>query len=199
MEQPPQDTPAPAPRRGARRLLSAAGVLVLVAVVAALAYERWKPSPLPRNFAVVEPERLYRSAQPLGAQFEYLIKQYGIRTFLNLRNPDKDPQYVDDEKYAAPYGARVVRLPISSVYPLDAQQLATLRNVYDDPRNYPILVHCEEGHARSGVAVAIWRIEEQGWAPDRAVEDMIESGYHVHDKNLEMRELLLHWKAPDKP
>ena len=116
---------------------------------------------------------------------------------MNLRNPDKDPQYVNDDAMAGPLGARVVRLPISSVTPLDGEQLATLRGVYNDPEDYPILVHCEEGHARTGVAVAIWRIEEQGWQPQKAVKEMVDSGYPVRDKNEQMRDLLLHWKAPD--
>ncbi len=143
---------------------------------------------------MVQPGRLYRSAQPLGAQYANVIEQYGIRTIVNLRNPDKDPDYVADEDYAKPLGVRVVRLPISSVIPLDKQQLAALRGVYDNPADYPILVHCEEGHARTGVAVAIWRMEKQGWAPDRAVKEMIESGYHVHAKNEHMRDLLRKWK-----
>jgi len=192
-----QQSPPAAPRRRARRLLPVAGFVALAAIGAALAVRHWNPSPLPRNFAVVETGRLYRSAQPLGEQFAYVIKNYGIRTIVNLRNPDKDPDYVADEDFATSRGARVVRLPISSVTPLDAEQLATLRGVYDDPENYPILVHCEKGHARTGVAVAIWRIEEQDWQPDKAVKEMVDSGYPIRDKNEPMRDLLRHWKAPD--
>lgn len=57
-------------------------------------------------------------------------------------------------------------------------------------------MHCEHGVARTGVAVALWRIERQGWAPARAVEEMIASGYPVRDKSVDMRELFLHWQRP---
>ncbi len=190
----PQPSPAAPPRRRVKRFVPIAGIVVLVAM-AVTAFAYLTPGRLPRNFAVVEAGRLYRSAQPLGAQYANAIEEYGIRTIVNLRNPDKDQDYVVDEDCAKRLGARVVRLPISSVTPLDAEQLATLRGVYDNPADYPILVHCEEGHARTGVAVAIWRIENQGWAPDKAVKEMIDSGYPVRDKNEQMRDLLLHWKA----
>jgi protein tyrosine/serine phosphatase len=94
---------------------------------------------------------------------------------------------------AKEHGLRFVSLPISSTKLMTEQQLATLRETYRDPRNYPILVHCEEGHARTGVAVVIWRVEQQGWDPARAVEEMIASGYPVRDKSVDMRNRLLHW------
>jgi protein tyrosine/serine phosphatase len=195
MQAPPQSPPDGAPARRPGSLLPVGGFLLLAAAIV-LGYLHWGTSSLPRNFLVVEPGRLYRSAQPDAAQFAYVIKQYGIRTVINLRNPAKDRQYVADGPLVRPYGVRVVRLPISSTVPLDKEQLATLRKVYNDPRNYPILVHCKDGHARSGVAAAIWRIEMQGWQPAAAVRDMIQDGYPVHPQNARMRQILLHWKRP---
>jgi protein tyrosine/serine phosphatase len=197
MAEPAQPT---SPWRSRRtRWLLAIDMVLLAGLIAALAVRHFTPPLLPPRFAVVQAGRLYRSAQPTAGQLARAIQQYGIRTIVNLRNPDKDPQYVTDEAAARPLGARVVRLPISSTTPLDEQQLATLHGVYDDPGSYPILVHCEAGHARTGVAVAIWRIEKQGWKPEDAIKDIVAAGYPIRPENEEMRQVLLHWKGPDAP
>ena len=200
MAEAPQDAPAcPLRRLMTVRLLVVINLVLLAALIALVAADLRRAHGLPPDFRVVEPGRLYRSGQPTAEQFAAVIKQYGIRTVLNLRNPDKEANYVDDAPLAQPYGARVVRLPISSTTPLSAEELSSLRALYGDPRDYPILVHCEQGHARTGVAVAIWRIERQGWDPAKAVQDIIASGYPVREENAQMRELLLHWKAPAGP
>lgn len=196
MEPLPEDKPIRPARRGtAKRLLVAANVIILVTVGVPAANHLLQARALPRRFCAVEPGRLYSSGQPTPEQLASVIKQYGIRTIVNLRQPG-GTGYVDDAPTAQEYGARVVSLPISSVEPLSDDHLATLRRTYEDPRNYPILVHCEHGVARTGVAVALWRIERQGWAPARAVEEMLASGYPIRDKSVDMRELLLHWQRP---
>jgi protein tyrosine/serine phosphatase len=176
-------------------LLAAANVVLLAIVAVLVGGQMRQASRLPRGFHVVEPQRLYRSGQPTAAQLAAVIKEYGIRTVLNLRNP-AEPDYVDDAPAARPYGVRVVSLPITSTWAISDEHLSELRKVYGDPRGYPILVHCEAGRARTGVAVALWRIERQGWDPAAAVDDMIASGYPVREKSAQMRELLLHRQAP---
>jgi len=181
--------------RRTRRLL-AADLVLLAVLIAILAVRHYTPRALPRNFAVVQAGRLCRSGQPTADQLARVIRQYGIRTVLNLRNPDKDPDYVADEPTAQAHGAHVVRLPISSTQPLSPEQLATLQQVYADPASGPILVHCEAGHARTGVAVAIYRIEQQGWDPDAAVREMVAAGYPVRPEKDAMFRLLQQWQAP---
>ena len=199
MEQPAVDAPAGGRTRRRSRWLLGAALVVLAAVIALHAAGRLRhASPLPNNFAVVEPGRLYRSGQPTAEQFANLIQRYGIRTVLNLRNPARETDYVADEPLVEPHGARVVRLPITSTAPPDSKALAALRKLYADPSNYPILVHCEHGVARTGVAVCIWRIERQGWDQARAVEDMVASGYPIEEHNAPMREMLLRWRAPEE-
>jgi tyrosine-protein phosphatase SIW14 len=49
--------------------------------------------------------------------------------------------------------------------------------VFDDPKNYPILIHCKAGLHRTGCMAAIYRMEYQGWSPERAVEEMKDHGF----------------------
>jgi protein tyrosine/serine phosphatase len=192
----PDDNAVRPPRRWTTRWwLVAGGVVLLVALGVLLTGHVLRARMLQRRFCVVEGGRLYRSSQLTFEQLAAVIKKHGIRTILNLRNPN-ETDYVEEAPAAQQHGVRLVSLPISSTEPMSDEQLAVLRQLYRDPANYPILVHCERGVARTGVAVALWRIEQQRWDPARAVEDMIASGYPIGYKNLDMRNLLLHWQRP---
>ena len=40
------------------------------------------------------------------------------------------------------------------------------------------LVHCQNGHDRTGLVVGLIRIVVDGWEPERAWREMIARGYH---------------------
>ena len=45
-----------------------------------------------------------------------------------------------------------------------------------DQASHPVYIHCSKGIERSGIAIAIYRIELMGWTPDRAVREMLDHG-----------------------
>jgi protein tyrosine/serine phosphatase len=47
----------------------------------------------------------------------------------------------------------------------------------DDPRNYPVLVHCFAGVHRTGAYCAIYRMEYEGWSNAEAIAEMRRCGY----------------------
>ena len=47
----------------------------------------------------------------------------------------------------------------------------------DDPANYPVLIHCRAGLHRTGVLVAVYRMEYDRWSPSEAVREMLENGF----------------------
>ena len=49
--------------------------------------------------------------------------------------------------------------------------------VMDDPANHPVLVHCFAGVHRTGTLCAVYRMEYQGWAADRAIAEMEGYGF----------------------
>ena len=49
--------------------------------------------------------------------------------------------------------------------------------VFDDPANYPILLHCRAGLHRTGCMAAIYHMEFEGWTPEQAVEEMKTHGF----------------------
>ena len=165
---------------------------LLAGVLAAMLW----PS-LPRRFAEVTPNALYRSNQPDETELRNIFRKYGIRTILNLRREDY-PEFAAEERLAKEQGAEFVRLHVSSTKPFPPETLAELRRVFSQSKR-PILVHCEFGVARTGVVVALWRIEQDRWTGDRAVDEMLERGYPERDKSEPMRDYLRNWKPEAVP
>jgi protein tyrosine/serine phosphatase len=147
---------------------------------------------MPHHFSVVTPGKLYRSGQPGDNELENVFSKYGIRTILLLRR-ENDPGQEAERRVAEKHGARIVCVPISSTQPLPPDMLARIRQVFANESGYPILTHCEYGRARTGVVVALWRIEQEGWTADKAVEEMLERGFPLREKNKAMREMLRRW------
>jgi tyrosine-protein phosphatase SIW14 len=125
------------------------------------------------NFAEVAPG-IFRGAQPDADGFRAL-KGLGIRTIVNLRGKH------DDTPAAAPLGLGVVEIPMSAKFtiepPTDDEVRAFLAAVLD-PAKRPVFVHCAGGKDRTGTMCALYRIEVDGWTPEKAYEEMVSFGWH---------------------
>ena len=58
---------------------------------------------------------------------------------------------------------------------------AVVRNalsVMTDPANQPVYVHCSRGVDRTGVVVAVYRMEVDGWSEAGAEAEMEAFGFH---------------------
>jgi len=172
-------------------ILMVAGAAVVILAVASGLRESGRT---PHRFNVVTPGRLLRSGQPNENQLNNIFREYGVRTVLSLRHEDY-PEREAEHRLAREYGAKCVCVPVSSTEPFTPEQLAEIRRVFAEKTGYPILVHCEHGVARTGVVVALWRIEHNGWAGSRAVKEMLANGYPLRDKSERMRETLINWES----
>lgn len=115
---------------------------------------------------------VYRSAQPTAAGMRELEK-LGIRTVLCLRDSH------DDVDEARGTGLRLVRLELNA-WRTDEEELVQVLRVLVDQANWPVLVHCQHGADRTGLASALYRIAVQGWDRERAVDEMTRGGFGFH-------------------
>ena len=53
----------------------------------------------------------------------------------------------------------------------------TFLEVMDDPKNYPVLVHCFRGVHRTGAHVAVYRMEYEHWTNAQAIAEVRAFGY----------------------
>jgi protein tyrosine/serine phosphatase len=122
------------------------------------------------NFGQMD-ERLYRGAQP--AQEDYkALKELGINTVIDLRK--------DNEPFAKStvesLGMKYVNIPMTGWTTKD-ESVAEFLKVVDDPANGKIYLHCAAGKHRTGLAGAIYRLENYGWEYDTAYKEMKNFGY----------------------
>ena len=122
-------------------------------------------------------EKLWRSAQPDPrdpAVYRRLAAQ-GVKTVISLRHDYDDFLALADTKID------YVRIPMRAFRPREEDMvllLATLRRAFADPQRWPVLVHCEDGKDRTGYAIATYRIVEQGWDAESAIQEMFDFHYN---------------------
>src|SRR5206468_4829000 len=68
-------------------------------------------------------------------------------------------------------------LPPDTVPPGRPQAIAKFFDVMDDPARAPVLIHCRAGLHRTGVLVALYRMEYDGWSVYEALEEMRALGF----------------------
>ncbi|CAN5267738.1 dual specificity protein phosphatase family protein [soil metagenome] len=139
----------------------------------------------------VTPGILYRSGQMTVQGYEDAVDRLKIRTIVNLRDDVPDPDvrqgYLDsrtvkESELCSRLGVNWVFIPpdlipkgqIPAARPAAIDKFLAL---LDDSSNYPILVHCNAGLNRTGVIVAVYRMEHDGWTPMQAWDELRANGF----------------------
>jgi tyrosine-protein phosphatase SIW14 len=180
------------------------GVLVVIFLITApVAYASRRKADT-RNFRVVREGVLYRSGQMTHAGLARITREYGIRTIISLRDetaPGKPAPDLDEEKFCAKEEINFLRLPPQhwegptpgAPAPVD-ENVSKFREVLADPANYPVLIHCFAGVHRSGAYCAIYRMEQEHWTNQRAMQEMRDVGYVTIDEDRDIFEYLEHYR-----
>jgi len=110
------------------------------------------------NFHVITSGEAYRSAQLDEDELRHYIQTYGIRSIINLRGKRPDKAWYQEEIAVSrelgilhfDYGG------IKAIRPPSEQEVGGLLALFTSvPR--PVLLHCQAGSDRSGLAAAIWK------------------------------------------
>lgn len=51
--------------------------------------------------------------------------------------------------------------------------------IIDDPKNWPVFVHCAEGRDRTGYSVATYRMVIENWSVDDALHEMFDFHFNT--------------------
>ena len=127
---------------------------------------------LTNNFYEVDPGKLYRSAQLSVEELEDYVKQYGIKTVINLRGRDPSQKWwVEENAWLQKHTIAYFNIPMDAHTLTTKEHLFELLNIYDRAE-LPILVHCRVGADRTGEAVALWALEKQKKTKQEALEHL---------------------------
>lgn len=122
---------------------------------------------------------LLGGAQPDRASLEKLKDLYGIKTVVNLRGEHPDEGWYQREKEAVEaIGAKWVQLPTSGYLAPPPETVDAFFDLVEDKDNWPIFVHCQMGIHRTGLILALYRMQYEGWTGARALAEMREHGFH---------------------
>lgn len=116
---------------------------------------------------------LYRSAQPTREGMA-AVEKLGVRTVLNLRSFNSDRSELKGTKLNAAH------LTMKAWHPERKEAVAFLK-LATDPKQVPLLVHCQHGADRTGTLCAIYRVVVQGWTKEAAIREMTAGGYGFHE------------------
>lgn len=127
---------------------------------------------LPFNFHTVDEGKLYRSAQPTGAEIEEVVRRYGIKTVINLQGGLPGQSWYDEEKAATDkLGIRFINYGWSSDSIQDRKNWSDWFYALETAER-PILVHCKSGADRTGEASAVYAMEVMGQDKEQALKQL---------------------------
>lgn len=122
------------------------------------------------NFAEVSP-RLFRGGQP-GVDGLEALKKMGVSIIVDMRG-SKSPH---EQIAVGKLGMQYVVIPWHCPFPSDGIFARFLKVIHDNPGK-KIFVHCRLGDDRTGMAIAAYRMADEGWSAEEALEEMKEFGF----------------------
>lgn len=146
--------------------------LILLAVSAGLAslaiYAACNYNLRAHNFAVVEEGKLYRSSEPDEEFLKEMVSRRHIKTIIVLTRKVRD----FEKRIASENSITIVHFPLKTDREPNNDVVSKFLEIIRDPKAQPVLVHCRAGADRTGMLVAIKRVEVDGWPPEKALEEM---------------------------
>lgn len=116
-------------------------------------------------------DHLYRSAQPDSDDMK-MLEKFGITEVLTLRD------FHDDKDEVKKTTLKAHRIEMSAGSVTTDQVVEALKIIR--AAKGPVLVHCWHGSDRTGTVVAFYRILEQGWKREDALDEMQNGGFGFH-------------------
>ena len=162
-----------------------------------------------RRFAVVHPGVLYRSALPSQHGLDYLVHTCGVRTVLCIFPEEMKLKGglffpwgstpVAESTAVESRGGRLIRWSVDEkqvYWPWpQPEQFDQFFRIFDDPKNYPVTVHCLQGRHRTGTCAALFRLEYDRWDAERALAEMYSFDFG-QPVRLQEHHLRTYWPRP---
>jgi protein tyrosine/serine phosphatase len=127
-----------------------------------------------KNFGQVD-ENHYRGAQPKQAEHFQALAAMGIKTIINLR----DDNVEQERALVEAAGMRYISIPMDDKSMPTADMPLQFLQTMKDQENGPYYVHCAGGRHRTGVMVAVYRINNYQWDIEKAYDEMKQYDFYT--------------------
>jgi hypothetical protein len=165
-------------------------LIALMLTVVPFIYYRWGYTHSKRLRPVVEGQ-VYRSGQMTSPGFIEAVNRLHLHTIINLQDDVPDPDValgyftsrtIRESELCRQLGVHYVFLGPDLIsrkrVPHDRPPaIDRFLALMDDPETYPVLLHCRAGLHRTGVMVAVYRMEYQGYSHEQAFAEMKSNGF----------------------
>ena len=146
------------------------------------------------NFHTVQEGKLYRSAQIPSNRLGAYLKQYNIKTIINLRSPVERTLFCRKEEDVAHQATtQVIYVPMSAGRASTDEEIKNLLTAFKQAQE-PLLIHCSQGINRTGEACALWLIEECGAPVEEALKQFDTQYGYNKTKRPEKYKLIAGWQ-----
>jgi protein tyrosine/serine phosphatase len=179
------------PTRAARKAFWVLGAVALVCLARFWYLEEQG------NFHITTPGEAYRSSQMDRDELESYIKKYGIRSIINLRGRrDSAGWYREENEVCRETRTRHYDLKLASDRAPSEGEIKELLKIYETaPR--PVLIHCQAGADRSGLAAALWKMVVDGAPKSEARKQLsVIFGHIPIGRTRALDEFLENWHPP---
>lgn len=124
------------------------------------------------NFGEVSPT-LFRGGQP-GVDGLETLKKMGVTIVVDMRSTKSS----HEEAVVSKLGMQYISIPWHCPFPADPVFARFLKVIQDNPGT-KIFVHCRLGDDRTGMAIASYRMADEGWSAEEALKEMKMFGFNA--------------------
>lgn len=140
------------------------------------------------NFYEVEKGKCYRSKTVSPRALEKYIKQYDIKTILNLR--EKSGIWFEKEKEVAQrLGVTLKTISLDSEKLPSNESIKEIFSTFENNKK-AILIHCQAGVDRTSLAAAFWKLTQQNASLRESLDQMTPSYGHFEWSRPMMRKFI---------
>lgn len=141
-------------------------------------------------------EGIFRGARPLNSSEIETLKERGIKSIVNLQGgdlhgafakiyamyePGERPDMIESEKNAASaLSMDFLSAPLNSYETVSASEDKVINGILDymnDQSHWPIYVHCEHGHDRTGLIIALYKVKNHLMSIEDAHTEWVSKGH----------------------
>ena len=151
-------------------------IIIAIVVLAALIFGKsyvydYK---INHNLETITEGKVYKSGVIPPDELPDYIKKYNIKSVVDLRFPGTGDDVNNPEVPAELTAEKeaIAKIPGVNYFNNGSDQVPAKKNldyffkILDDPKNYPVLIHCYHGVGRAEIYSAIYRIEYEKWGRD---------------------------------